>query len=871
MDPVPAGPQRELVHAQLAGVEEAEELDRAKRGSSSSRYSAERVLAQVPGVVGLLGAGRREREPVRGRDVGHAAPARRTAPAGRRAPRCARSSAGRRSRRRASESPRPGRARSAGSDAGSAAGRARGPRGWRRPRPPRGACARAGRSRSPRRRRGRPRARPRHAPGDPLVDREVAAVPVVLLRHVGEGALAGQLERRHARRLVSLDVRATSASGAAAAWRAPPTYRRPCPPPRRDGRADQGREHPLPRRRRRRLRRQVGDRLRRDRPRAGRAKLARRSARDPAPVRRRARDRRRHRLLLAQPAPARADRARDRDRHLAGDARDARGVPRRLGLEVETVAPRPSGFPFADESFDLVFGHAVLHHIPDLERAFGEFPRVLRPGGTVAFCGEPSRYGDRSRGAPEARRGLLAPLWRRWSAPRAANSATPRDRARPRVRGRRPRLRALAALRARSRSRLRGRARRGEELLANMYGWVLRTSRRALSPTRSPLGGAASPSAATSPCSASTPLLEPRLPARSSTTWCLRARKPRPGSAVSAPSGRRGLSLRDQDPQPPKTSHPHPTIITQGTPRHFTRSPSFLDEFSAEFRLTPHPEENLQPAANPPTHPPCSKPHFTPPPPTPSHISLDYNTPPLHPTSPTPIPITSHLPGHSTTSHTPTGHVPRPHICEGGGVRPLAERERVARDAGRTAASGARPRAGRRAGRGAAATVPRRGRPPGDGGKGAPSSSTSTCAGPAAPSTRKTGAPGSASATRRPRSRTRRRPPSRRRRRRLARRPGRRVCREPGRRSRSPRRGPPEVGLGRRRPGGASARPLAPRAKPRSPASASRRGSPPRSPVGALAEVDEADLALGVDQVLRRPVLVAERGPGRELVVLDHG
>ena len=40
--------------------------------------------------------------------------------------------------------------------------------------------------------------------------------------------------------------------------------------------------------------------------------------------------------------------------------------------------------------------------------------------------------------------------------------------------------------------------------------------------------------------------------------------------------------------------------------------------------------------------------------------------------------------------------------------------------------------------------------------------------------------------------------------------------------------------------------------------------------VGALAEVDVADLAVGVDQVLRRPVLVRERGPGAELVVLDH-
>src|SRR6478735_3351050 len=85
----------------------------------------------------------------------------------------------------------------------------------------------------------------------------------------------------------------------------------------------------------------------------------------------------------------------------------------RLGLEVRTAAAEAETLPFPDGSFDLVFGHAVLHHIPDLERAFSEFARVLRPGGTLAFCGEPSRYGDFLAAIPKRTALLAAPLWRR--------------------------------------------------------------------------------------------------------------------------------------------------------------------------------------------------------------------------------------------------------------------------------------------------------------------------------------------------------------------------------------------------------------------------------------------------------------------------
>jgi SAM-dependent methyltransferase len=84
----------------------------------------------------------------------------------------------------------------------------------------------------------------------------------------------------------------------------------------------------------------------------------------------------------------------------------------RMGLEVETAVCAAEELPFEDGSFDLVLGHAILHHIPDLEQAFAEMRRVLRPGGLVLFAGEPSARGDRLAAIPK-RAGLrVAPLWR---------------------------------------------------------------------------------------------------------------------------------------------------------------------------------------------------------------------------------------------------------------------------------------------------------------------------------------------------------------------------------------------------------------------------------------------------------------------------
>src|SRR5215217_2642313 len=89
------------------------------------------------------------------------------------------------------------------------------------------------------------------------------------------------------------------------------------------------------------------------------------------------------------------------------------GSAARLGLAVETACTESERLPFPDDSFDLVFGHAVLHHLPDLDAAFREFRRVLRPGGIVAFAGEPSRHGDRLAALPKRAGVAIAPAWRR--------------------------------------------------------------------------------------------------------------------------------------------------------------------------------------------------------------------------------------------------------------------------------------------------------------------------------------------------------------------------------------------------------------------------------------------------------------------------
>jgi ubiquinone/menaquinone biosynthesis C-methylase UbiE len=65
-----------------------------------------------------------------------------------------------------------------------------------------------------------------------------------------------------------------------------------------------------------------------------------------------------------------------------------------LDIALEGRMADAESIPYPDDSFDLVVGHAVLHHIPDVELAMREVLRVLKPGGRFVFAGEPTAQGD---------------------------------------------------------------------------------------------------------------------------------------------------------------------------------------------------------------------------------------------------------------------------------------------------------------------------------------------------------------------------------------------------------------------------------------------------------------------------------------------
>ncbi len=164
----------------------------------------------------------------------------------------------------------------------------------------------------------------------------------------------------------------------------------------------------------------------------------------------------------------------------------------RLGVSVQTERADAESLPFEDESFDLVLGHAVLHHLPGLELAFAELHRVLRPGGRMVFAGEPSSFGDRLARLPKRAGIAVAPLWRALLRCREASLAhdqeggAPEDHELERVVD----IHSFAPGELMRFAQSAGFADvvvRGEELLANWFGWFNRVLEASADPDDVPM------------------------------------------------------------------------------------------------------------------------------------------------------------------------------------------------------------------------------------------------------------------------------------------------------------------------------------------------------------------------------------------------
>ncbi|MFP6745306.1 MAG: methyltransferase domain-containing protein [Alphaproteobacteria bacterium] len=84
------------------------------------------------------------------------------------------------------------------------------------------------------------------------------------------------------------------------------------------------------------------------------------------------------------------------------DSAVARAAREGLSDRITYQKVTPGRFPFADESFDLVFSKDAMIHIPDKPALFADVNRVRRPGGF--FSGSDWMRGDEEAATPELER-----------------------------------------------------------------------------------------------------------------------------------------------------------------------------------------------------------------------------------------------------------------------------------------------------------------------------------------------------------------------------------------------------------------------------------------------------------------------------------
>jgi ubiquinone/menaquinone biosynthesis C-methylase UbiE len=166
----------------------------------------------------------------------------------------------------------------------------------------------------------------------------------------------------------------------------------------------------------------------------------------------------------------------------------ARANAEALGFTVQGRVADAERIPYDDNTFDIVVGHAVIHHIPDVEAAFREVLRVLKPGGRFVVAGEPTTVGDwyarqLGRVTWKATTAVthLAPLRARWAKDREALDESSRAAALEAVVDLHtfdPDELARMALRAGAV----GVRTRTEELTAAFLGWPVRTFEAAVKP-----------------------------------------------------------------------------------------------------------------------------------------------------------------------------------------------------------------------------------------------------------------------------------------------------------------------------------------------------------------------------------------------------